>query len=340
MDLIYTDASRHDVGVLAGYSFDLAFGADENDFECKIASSDHCCEDGSYLYIEGTEYGGVVDTIAVDTAAEIVTYRGRTWHGILESKVVVPLLSSDTSTSAVTIKTAEGGTSLVNAYLIISGDANACIAWLINRIGLDSLFAVDGLAGVNINQYKFDRYTDAYLGIRKMLKSVGYKLAMSFDAVSRKTILNAVPIVNYSAEDISADLFDFSASKKYKSVNHLICLGAGELADRTVVHLYADEDGNISTTQTQFSADEYVATYENTSDGADELTADGAERLAELWQQDEISISVFADTFEYGIGDIVSASDPITELTITAKISKKIVNIENDVTTIQYEVGD
>lgn len=340
MDLIYTDAARHDVGVLAGYSFDLAFGADENDFECKIASSDHCCEDGSYLYIEGTEYGGIVDKIGVDTAAEEVTYYGRTWHGILESKVVVPLLSGETSTSAVTIKATEGGTSLVNAYLVISGDANDCIAWLINRIGLDSLFAVDGLAGVEINQYKFDRYTDAYLGIRKMLKSVGYKLAMSFDAVSRKTMLDTVPINNYSAEDISADLFDFSASKKYKSVNHLICLGAGELADRTVVHLYADEDGNISTTQTQFGADEYVSTYENTSDGADELAADGAERLAELWQQDKISISVLADTFDYGIGDIVSASDPITELTITAKISKKIVNIENDVTTIQYEVGE
>lgn len=334
MDLIYTDASRHDVGILAGYSFDLAFGADENDFECKIASSDHCCEDGSYLYIEGTEYGGIVDKIGVDTAAEIVTYNGRTWHGILASKVIVPRKSSDTSTADVTIS----GT--VNEYLVISGDANDCIAWLINRIGLDSLFAVDGLAGVNINQYKFDRYTDAYLGIRKMLKSVGYKLSMSFDAVSRKTMLDAVPINNYSAEDISADLFDFSASKKYKSVNHLICLGAGELAGRTVVHLYADEDGNISTTQTQFGADEYVATYENTSDGADELAADGAERLAELWQQDEISISVLADTFDYGIGDIVSASDPITNLQITAKISKKIVNIENDVTTIQYEVGE
>lgn len=340
MDLIYTDAARHDVGVLTGYSFDLAFGADENDFECTIASSGHCCEDGSYLYIEGTEYGGIVDEISVDTAAEIVKYYGRTWHGVLASKVIMPLKSGEASTPSVTIKTTEGGTSLVNAYLVISGDANDCIAWLINRIGLDSLFAVDGLAGVTVNQYKFDRFTDAYSGIRKMLKSVGYKLSMSFDAVSRKTILNAVPIVNYSAEDISADLFDFTAGKKYKSVNHLICLGAGELADRTVVHLYADEDGNISTTQTLFGADEYVAVYENTSDGADELAADGAERLAELWQQDEISISVFADTFEYGMGDIVSAADPITGLNITAKISKKIVNIENDVTNIQYEVGE
>ena len=37
MDLIYTNENREDVGVLFGYSFDLAFGIDENDFECKLS---------------------------------------------------------------------------------------------------------------------------------------------------------------------------------------------------------------------------------------------------------------------------------------------------------------
>jgi hypothetical protein len=32
-------------------------------------------------------------------------------------------------------------------------------------------------------------------------------------------------------------------------VNHLICLGSGELQNRIVVHLYVDADGNISQTQ-------------------------------------------------------------------------------------------
>ena len=51
MDLIYTNAQREDLGVLLDYEMDLAFGQDENNFECTIASASHCCEAGSYLYM-------------------------------------------------------------------------------------------------------------------------------------------------------------------------------------------------------------------------------------------------------------------------------------------------
>ena len=86
MDLIYTNSAREDIGVLLDYELDLAFGADENNFECRIASASHCCEAGSLLYMEGTEYGGIVDSIQSDTEAQEITYIGRTWHGILNSK--------------------------------------------------------------------------------------------------------------------------------------------------------------------------------------------------------------------------------------------------------------
>lgn len=90
MDLIYTNPDREDLGVLFDYEFDLAFGSDENNFECKIQMENHCMEPGSYLYIEGTEYGGIVDSIAVDTEQKTVTYSGRTWHGILAGNIVEP----------------------------------------------------------------------------------------------------------------------------------------------------------------------------------------------------------------------------------------------------------
>jgi hypothetical protein len=44
MDLIYTNTRLEDVGVLKDYTFDLAFGSDENDFEVTIDSSKHCCQ--------------------------------------------------------------------------------------------------------------------------------------------------------------------------------------------------------------------------------------------------------------------------------------------------------
>lgn len=90
MDLIYTNAAREDQGVLHDYEFDLAFGADENNFECTVQIESHCMEAGSFLYIEGTEYGGIVDSVEVNTEQKTVTYSGRTWHGILESSVIQP----------------------------------------------------------------------------------------------------------------------------------------------------------------------------------------------------------------------------------------------------------
>lgn len=341
MDLIYTDDTRKDVGVLKGYYFDLAYGKDENDFQCTIDLKEHCITADSYLYIDGTEYGGIVDSVSVDTAAQDVVYSGRTWHGILNSKIIVPLKSGETSGGGVTVKTTNADGSLVNVYLVISGDADDCLAWLINRLGLDSIFEAENNAGIEITEFQFPRYCEGYKGILRMLKSAGLKLKMHYDAVKRKMILHAVPIVDYANDsDISSDLFDYTAERKYNSVNHLICLGQGELADRVVLHIYADANGNISNTQTQFGADEYVAIYENTSeDSKKSLRADGKTYLKELWAQEAMDVTVNDDELEYDINDTIKTFDHITGMTSTADISKKIIKITDDTLSIEYEAG-
>ena len=90
MDLIYADETRKDIGVINSYDLDMAYGKDENDFTCSVDRNDHCCSVGFFIYAEGTEYGGIVDAIRVDTEKESVTYSGRTWHGVLEKKVICP----------------------------------------------------------------------------------------------------------------------------------------------------------------------------------------------------------------------------------------------------------
>ena len=90
MDLIYADETRKDIGVINSYDLDMAYGKDENDFTCSVDRSDHCCREGFYIYAEGTEYGGIVDSIKVDTENDAITYKGRTWHGVLEKKVICP----------------------------------------------------------------------------------------------------------------------------------------------------------------------------------------------------------------------------------------------------------
>ena len=319
MDLIYMNASMEDIGVIRAYEFDLAYGSDENDFELKVSTENHCCEAGYFVYIEGTEYGGIIDAVASDTAAEEVTYTGRTWHGILNSKVLCPDAGQD--------------------YLTVSGNANAVLGMLISRLGLTSLFAASSeTSTLSFSGYSLERYITGYDGIRKMLNSVGGKLLMSYE--NYKVILSAVPIVDYTDDGFDSDILSFAIKKASKKINHLICLGKGELKDRLVLHLYADVNGNISQTQTQTGLDEYSAVYDYSSaEDADKLLAAGTQRLSELQKQDDLTISLAETDDAYDVGDIVGATDNVTGISIAVPISKKIVTIQNGIEAIAYETN-
>ena len=315
MDLIYTNSNGVDQGVLQDYEIDLAFGADENNLECRVQSGNHCCEAGSFLYVEGTEYGGVVDSIESKTDKKEVTYRGRTWHGILNSKVLQP----------------DSGES----YLVANGEANAVLADLMSRLTLTDLFEVSSEdSGLIINNYKMNRYIKGYDGIRKMLGTVGGKLKVSFNG--SKVVLSAAKVHDYTQDDeFDADQVPFTARRNYKGVNHLICLGSGQLAERMVVHLYADAEGNISREQTQFGIDEVCSIYEYSNiESENDLIQQGMDEFKNLKATDEISIDFDADSAAYDVGDIIGAVDNITGLMAYTTIAKKIVTIKNGKITV------
>lgn len=321
MDLIFMNENKEDLGVLLDYEMDLAFGKDENNFECRIQSGTHCCNAGFYLYMEGTEYGGIIDGIKSDTELGEVTYQGRTWHGLLNSKVIEPASGS--------------------AYLVLSGEANAVIASILEALSLSDLFeASSASSGLTVSNYKMNRYIAGYDGIKKMLNTVGAKLNFSFE--DGKVILSAVPKHDYTQdEEFDSDQIAFRVKKNYKTVNHLVCLGSGELTNRMVVHLFADASGNISRTQTQFGMDEYAAVYDYSAvESEEELISSGTEKLKSLWGQDELSVDLDDTSDTYGLGDIVGAYDNITKISAAAEITKKIVTIKNGQITISYEVGE
>ena len=225
MDLIYADETRKDIGVLNSYELDMAYGKDENDFTCSVDRNDHCCSVGFFIYAEGTEYGGIVDRIKVDTEKDAITYSGRTWHGVLESKVICPDPGED--------------------YLILSGESNEVLQAVFDHIGLSGLFiASDVDTEVEISNYQFERYVPAYTGIKKMLKANGMKLQLSWENGMVKA--SAEPIYDYSQDDeFDTSQVDFTIEKNYRPVNHIICLGQGNLRDRAVIHIYTDENGGV-----------------------------------------------------------------------------------------------
>lgn len=225
MDLIYADKNGIEQGVINDYELDVAFGRDENNFALELIMEDHCCEAGYFVYLENTEYGGIIDKIEPNTEEGTVTYEGRTWHGIINGKIIEPADGQD--------------------YKIVNGEANSVLAELIEELGMSSIFSVSSEeSAVIIEHYQFDRYCKAYTGILKMLLSNMGKLQMTKSY--GKVILNAVPLFDYSRdEEWDSGQLDFSITKDYHPVNHLICLGNGDLRERKVIHLFADENGGI-----------------------------------------------------------------------------------------------
>ena len=315
------NAVKEDVGVMHDFTLDLAFGADENDFECKIVTNNHCCSKGFYLYFEGTEYGGIIDDIGVDTENGEVTYHGRTWHGILNSKVLEPDTGKD--------------------YLVMSGEANTVLDSLIERMGLSELFiASTETSGVKISNYKMNRYIAGYDGIRKMLKAFGAKLNISFK--NGFVELSAKPFIDYSKdEQFDTDQISFKINKKGNPLNHVICLGKGDLVEREVIHIYADECGNISDEQVLTGIQEVSATYDySNAESTEELKQGGINMIMESWNSDELEYDFDSDDESFDIGDIIGAKEEVTKTEVNAEITKKIVTINNNTTKISYKVGE
>lgn len=318
MDLIYMNSDKEDIGVLKDYTFDLAFGSSENDFECVVSAKNNVCKPGFFLYYEGSEYGGIIDSVYVDTESENIKYLGRTWHGIIASKIIQPDANQD--------------------YLILNGEANAVIDSLLSRMGLSSLFKVSNdESGINISNYKMNRYIEGYEGIRKMLSKFGGKLDVKFKEGFVE--LSAKPLVDYSKdEQFDTDQISFTIQKNSKHVNHVICLGQGDLKDRRVIHVYADLFGNISGTQTQFGLDEVCVAYDNSNaESDDELKQGGFDIITESFANDSIDFDFNSNDESFDINDVIGAKELNTGTVVSASIKKKIVKIVNNKTTISYE---
>lgn len=318
MDLIYADKNRIDIGVLKDYNFDLAYGEDENNFELTVSTNNNVCTEDYLIYIENTEYGGIIDSVEVNTESKIIKYKGRTYHGLLDKKILSPNSGSD--------------------YLVLNGDLNTILSTIISRINLTSMFSASSKTTKTISNYKFDRYTTAYKGIKKMLFDSGYKLKMEYK--NNKVELSAIPIVDYNEDSgLDSDRMNFNIQKTYNLVNHLICLGQGSLKDRQVIHLYLDRDGNISNSQVFTGIEEITEIYDYPNiESLEELTSKGKEKL--LAQNTNSIELTLGDNYQFDIGDRITVTDIVTGIEVTRYITKKIVTINKDVLKINYSVGE
>lgn len=312
--LIYTDSSFVDVGAIQTFGLDMAFGSDEQDFEISFSKPE--LKGGELLYIDGTEYGGIVDSVTHSTETDQTVYKGRTWHGMLAGKIVKPPTGSD--------------------YYTLSGDANTCIRSLLSYVELDDvLTGRTAASGITVN-YQFNRFTNAYNGLLRMLSDAGAVLRIErHDGI---TEVWAEPRVTIE-DEADSDLMDFAITDSVRVPNHLVAAGEGDLQERVVVDLYADENGNVSQTQTLFGVDEIAVFYNYNNADRDELISDGTKELQEYQQGGGADLQVNSKG-DWHVGDSIRVRDNRSGLVITSTIAKKIVKVERGAMTVDYEIGD
>ena len=311
MDLIVTDALGIPTGSYASWTLDLAYGSGENDFDLRCPA---CLEPGCRWWVYGTGWGGIVDDVktSVTGGEGELTYHGRDWHGLLASKILEPDKGKD--------------------YLTMSGTIGTLLRTVISRIGLQDIITVtEGTS--KTARWQFDRYCDAWSGLLKMLRASGLRLRIT--AAQNGVTVDAPPITA-AGDLIDSDLIDFDATLASHPINHLICLGNGELKDRIVVHWYADQKGTLSHTQTIKGADERASVYELATADAAELETKGKTKLQELRDTGSIDVDV-TDGIDLDVGDTVTGRDNTTGIKVTAEITKKIVKISDGIPTVTYE---
>lgn len=327
--LILADKNFRDIRPVMDAGIDIETGDQDNSFEVKIRRDkwDERYTFGNVFYIKNTEYGGVISEIDTDTSLDTISLLGMTWRGNLDKKIIRPPSGQD--------------------YATATGELNEVIAQLVQGQFGEYFMVSQEDTGVRVTGYQFERYCTMLYGIRKMLKSVGHRLRIRYIQQERGqpgyVELAAVPIVDYSEEiELSQDSrLNFTFKNNRGGVNHLICLGKGELQERQVIDLYVQENGTIGSTQYYTGLQEIAQTYEDTSTETEELEEKGREKLQELMNSTAFSMDVESLDLDIEIGDIIGGRDYLTGMYAKKPIAKKIYRVEDGTASLEYGIeGD
>jgi hypothetical protein len=229
-------------------------------------------------------------------------------------------------------------------YKIISGELNACIASIVGN-SFGTLFVVSSEnTGVNVTNFQFDRYCTMHDGLMELLKTKGYRLDIAYKQTQAGgyVSVSAVQVKDYSEEiEMSSDgRMNFKACDNRRGTNHLICLGKGDLKDRTVVHLYADANGNISQTKHYSGVEEFTEVYDSNNSEQADLIKNGTKKLKDIMNSKSFNASA-GDALEdsdIALGDIISGRDYITGQQVSKPIAKKILRVTAGKATVEYEL--
>lgn len=314
MDFTIATSNGEEKGFIRHSGVDINIGS-ENTFEIKIQNKYFDKEKywfESQFFCPGTEYGGIIRGVNPVTEDGIIKLKGPTWRGILNQQ---PIYEEE------------------NTYLYLNGEANAVLRGLIAKLGLDSIFCVSASnSDIQISNYKVPLQSMLLDGFLGALEELDARLDIKYiigEANERGyVLLNVTRVVDHSdtieiSEDgnVKLNILDYRGG-----VNHLICLGKGELAERDRVDLYAHQDGSVKKTQYYTGIYRNAMYYENTNaEDITELEAEGRKKFEELKNYKQLKIAV--SNLDLELGDIVGGRERITDITMKSPVVRKILTV-------------
>lgn len=328
MDLIKTDQYGRSAGIVNGSKIDFEISVDgANDFEIEMKrwEWDESITYGTRVYAEDTEYGGIVQEFSTDTSTDVIRLQGDTWRGMMQHKIIEPQPGQD--------------------YATASGELNDIIRSKVENEFPGLFYGVDVNTGVTVQNYQFIRYCTLHNGLTKMLKSVGYRLDIRYKegdvGMAGYVKVQAVPINDLSDrhELTNDNNMHFTTDNNQRGINHLICLGKGELKDRIVIHLYVDQNGDISQSNKYFTgSDEITAIYDSGGSEEDELIKNGIKELESKKSNMSYKMTMTQLDGDIDLGDVVGGKDYLTGISMQKPISRKIWTVSSGKEKITYKL--
>ena len=316
MDIILADGGVVEQGVIyTDYSLDFDT-TDTMDYKLTTTRAIYDkLSTATYLYMPGTEYGGIIDSITHNTSDDSIIASGRSFRGLLNSKIIAPDSGQD--------------------YKVVSGNLAEILDSILAENNLDYLYMIDpALTWITLSNYQIARYCSVLYLLNALESKTGLNLYLAWSAKYHKVVITYRQPIDWTSKSLYVQA-DITTTKTSHKVNHLICLGSGELKDRMRVDLYADTQGRISTIQSIVGADEYTQVYDySNAKDVDDLTASGTEKFKELIADTPLEVEVKDGA--YAVGDIVGGYDDLMQIKTKATISNVVVNVENGVISYTF----
>ncbi len=326
-ELIHASPDLYEIRQLIDFvQFDAVVSADpdgQNDWMLEMPAE--CwrqmpVNEGHYVYINGSEWGGPAERVRHSTTDDTVRIYGTCWRGLLTHRAICP---------------EAGQTHAVYENMDINDVIrNMLSGWMPSLIS-----AGEGAGGIVCSGEI--RYRNMLQALTGMLEGSGGVLRVKFTD-GRVNVWGEPSRDRSNETELSQDSGCHMISERSAAqYDHIIALGQGEMLERTVVELWLLPDGTTTDNpeETGIVEEELRRTliYNYTAAETEQALAESAaKKLESCAGGDTVEVSLYGGSEMLELGDVVSVHDRLTDILDSMSVTGTAVNITASETQVKY----